>query len=430
MERTSNEKGPCIRRVLAFVLILSIISGLAPAAGGYSVLTHEAIIDSAWEHGIKPLLVKRFPAATPEELKRARAFSYGGSAIQDLGFYPFGNKFFSNLVHYIRSGDFIQALIRDSSDVEEYAFALGALSHYCADNNGHPLAINLAVPILYPKLKRKYGDHVTFAENPPAHLKTEFAFDVIQSVEGRYVTEDFHDRVGFKVSRPVLEKAFLDTYSLDLNSVLSDYDLAIASYRRGVSTIIPKMTEVAWQLKRDEIQKDFPGITKQQYVYRISKQEYQKRWNENYRDPGWGTKFLAFLIRIIPKVGPFKALTFQVPTPETEKMFRTSFHDTMKEYERLLTELREFGQVTLVNNNFDTGGVTAPGEYPLADDTYAELLDRLAAKHFTGITPGLRQTLLAYYKDLNSPFSTKKKRKEWAKVVRELDELKAYAPAD
>jgi len=430
MELASNEKGRRIRRVAASVLILSLFSGMGPPAQGYSVLTHEAIIDSAWEHGIQPLLLKRFPAATPEELKRARAFSYGGSAIQDLGYYPFGNKFFSELVHYVRSGDFIQALIRDSSDLDEYAFALGALSHYCADNNGHPLAINLAVPILYPKLKRKYGDRVTFAQNPAAHLKTEFAFDVIQSVEGRYVTEDFHDRVGFKVSRPVLEKAFFDTYSLELNSVFSDYDLAIASYRRGVSTVIPKMTEVAWQLKKDEIQKDFPGITKKQYVYRISKQDYQKRWNENYKKPRFDTKLLAFLIRIIPKVGPFKALTFQVPTPETEKMFRASFRDTMQEYERLLTELRESGHATLVNNNFDTGRVAGPGEYALADDTFAGLIDRLAEKHFAGITPELRQTLLSYYSDLKPPFSTKKKKKEWAKVVREVDELRAYTPAD
>ena len=134
MERASNEKSPRMRRVASFVLILFLFSGIVPTAQGYSVLTHEAIIDSAWEQGIRPLLLKRFPAATPEDLKRARAFSYGGSAIQDLGYYPFGNKFFRELVHYVRSGDFVQALIRDSSDLDEYAFALGALSHYCADN--------------------------------------------------------------------------------------------------------------------------------------------------------------------------------------------------------------------------------------------------------------------------------------------------------
>lgn len=430
MNPTPHEKSRRVRRVVAAVLIFSLFSGLTPSSQGYSVLSHEAIIDSAWERGIQPLLLKRFPAATPEDLKRARAFCYGGSAIQDLGYYPFGNKFFSELVHYVRSGDFIQALIRDSNDLDEFAFALGALSHYVSDNEGHPLAINLAVPILYPKLKRKYGDHVTFAENPAAHLKTEFAFDVLQSAEGHYVTEDYHDRVGFKVSKPVLEKAFLDTYSLELQSVFSDFDLAIGSYRRGVSTVIPKMTEVAWELKKDEIQKDFPGMTKKQYVYRLSKREYRNRWAEKYRDQGFGTKLLAFVIRIIPKVGPFKALTFQVPTPETEKMFRASLRDTTKEYDRLLTELRESGRVTLENNNFDTGRVTGPGEYPLADDTYAELIDRLADKHFKGITPELQRTLLAYYSDLNSPFATKRKKKEWAKVVREVDELKTYAPGD
>ena len=417
-------------RMGAWILILSFLSGSIPPAKGYSVLTHEAIIDSSWEHGIQPLLLKRFPSATPEELKEARSYSYGGSAIQDIGYYPFGNKFFSDLVHYVRSGDFIQALIRDSTNLNEFAFALGALAHYCADNNGHPMAINVAVPILYPKLKRKYGDHVTYAQNPAAHLKTEFAFDVLQSAEGRYVTEDYHDRVGFKVSRPVLEKAFQDTYSIDLNSLFSDFDMTIGSYRRGVSTVIPKMTEVAWQLKKDEIEKDHPGITKKQYIYRVSKQEYRKRWNENYQEPGFGTRFLAFLIRIIPKVGPFRALSFHVPTPDTEKPFRASFRDTTKEYQSLLTELRESGHVTLLNDNCDTGSVTRPGQYSLADDAYAKLMDRLAKNHFAGTSPELRQTLLSYYSDLNSPFSTKKKKKEWARVVQEVDELKGYVPAD
>jgi hypothetical protein len=417
-------------RMAVWILILSLLSGSAPPSDGYSVLTHEAIIDSSWEKGIQPLLVKRFPSATPEELKEARSYSYGGSAIQDIGYYPFGNKLFSDLVHYVRSGDFVQALIRDSTDLNEYAFALGALAHYCADNNGHPMAINVAVPILYPDLQRKYGDHVTYAQNPPAHLKTEFAFDVLQSAEGRYATEDFHDRVGFKVSRPVLEKAFQDTYCIDLNSLFADFNKTIGSYRRGVSTIIPKMTEVAWQLKKDEIEKDHPGITKKQYIYRVSKQEYHKRWNEDYQEPGFGTRFLAFLIRIIPKVGPFRALAFRVPTPETEKLFRASFRDTTKEYQRLLTELRESGHIALLNDNFDTGSVTGPGQYTLADDAYAKLMDRLAKNHFAGISPELRRTLLAYYNDLNPPFSTKKKKKEWARVVQEVDELKGYVPAD
>jgi hypothetical protein len=212
--------------------------------------------------------------------------------------------------------------------------------------------------------------------------------------------------------------------------LFSDFDLVIGSYRRGVSTVIPQITEVAWHLEENEIQRDFPGITTKQRVYRVSKREFQRRWNENYRELGFGTKFLAFLIRIIPKVGPFRSLTFHVPTSETEKMFRASFRDTVKEYESPLTELRESGHVTVVNNNFDTGSVTGPGQYSLADDAYSNLIGRLAEKHFAGVTPELRQTLLLYYSDLNSPFSTKMKKKEWAKVVQEVDELRAYAPAD
>ena len=88
---------------------------------------------------IQPLLAKQFPRATREDsCKQARAFAYGGSVIQDLGYYPFGSHFFSNLLHYVRTGDFVEAMIREARDVNEYAFALGALAHYAADNAGHP----------------------------------------------------------------------------------------------------------------------------------------------------------------------------------------------------------------------------------------------------------------------------------------------------
>ena len=119
----------------------------APAACSYSVLTHEAIIDSTWDSAIKPLLHQRFPAATLDELTAAHAFAYGGCIIQDLGYYPFGSKLFSDLTHYVRTGDFVLNLIRDSQDLNEYAFTLGALFYYAADNNGHPLAVNRAVPL-------------------------------------------------------------------------------------------------------------------------------------------------------------------------------------------------------------------------------------------------------------------------------------------
>ena len=114
-----------------------------------------------WDSSIKPALRARFPAATPDQLLEARAYAYGGCVIQDLGYYPFGSHFFSNLLHYVRSGDFVRALIRDAQDVNEYAFALGALGHYAADNDGHRLAINRTVPLLYPKDPGKFGNDVT-----------------------------------------------------------------------------------------------------------------------------------------------------------------------------------------------------------------------------------------------------------------------------
>src|ERR1700719_2834251 len=94
-----------------FLIFILVFPGASPSRA-YSVLTHEAIIDAAWDNEIQPSLLKRFPNATPEDLMEARAYAYGGSTIQDLGYYPFGNRAFSDLVHYVRSGDFIISLIR------------------------------------------------------------------------------------------------------------------------------------------------------------------------------------------------------------------------------------------------------------------------------------------------------------------------------
>ena len=408
-----------------FVLCLVLLLIGPPPSEAYSVLAHEAIVDSAWDEAIKPLLLQRFPRATPEDLKTAHGYAYGGCVIQDMGYYPFGNKFFSDLVHYVRSGDFVEALLRDSQDINEYAFALGALAHYAADNEGHRSGTNRAVPILYPRLRRKYGDIVTYDEDPLAHLKTEFGFDVLQVAKGRYASDAYHDRIGFQVSKSLLARAFQETYSLDLDSVLTNYDLAISSYRRGVSRLIPEATRIAWETKKDEIQKDTPGITRTAFLYRISRANYEKEWPGKYSKPGFGTRLLAFLIRLVPKIGPFQDLAFKIPTPETEKIFVASFADALQKYEQLAKEQRAGGKVALVNDNIDTGTVTGPGQYPLADKTYADLMDRLDRNKFASISPELRNDLLVYYGDLNAPFATKKNKKEWAKVVREIDQLKA-----
>ena len=409
-------------RTIASCLVILLVAPLPSSA--YSVLAHEAIVDAAWDEAIKPLLLERFPQATPQDLKAAHGFAYGGCVIQDMGYYPFGNKFFSDLVHYVRSGDFVAALLRDSQNLNEYAFALGALAHYSADNEGHRTGTNLAVPLLYPKLRHKYGDVVTYDENPLAHLKTEFGFDVLQVAKGRYASDAYRDRIGFQVSNELLARAFQETYSLELNSVLTNYDLAIGSYRRGVSQVIPEATKIAWQTKKDEIQRGSPGITRTAFLYRVSRSTYEKQWPGKYKKPGFGTRLLGFLLRFIPKVGPFRDLAFKIPTPDAEKLFVASFSNALQNYEQLVKQESNAGQAVLVDENFDTGTVTGPGQYPLADQTYAALLDRLQKNNFATISPALKAVLLAYYADLNAPFATKKDKKEWAKVVREINQLR------
>ena len=195
---------------------VALMLSVAQVSFGYSVLTHEAIIDSSWNDSLKPTLLKRYPHATAEQLRQAHAYAYGGAIIQDMGYYPFGSKFFTDLVHYVRSGDFIEALLDEAQDINEYAFALGALAHYSADNSGHVIAVNRAVPILYPKLRARYGDRITYVEDPTAHLKTEFGFDVVQVARGRYASQAYHDFIGFEVSKPVLQRAFKRTYGIEL----------------------------------------------------------------------------------------------------------------------------------------------------------------------------------------------------------------------
>jgi Zinc dependent phospholipase C len=406
------------------IWILIFILGAVTACQGYSVLTHEAIIDSAWDDAIKPLLLKRFPASTPEELKAAHSYAYGGCVIQDLGYYPFGSHLFSDLVHYVRTGDFVQALIRDSQDLNDYAFALGALAHYAADNEGHRIAVNRSVPMLYPKLRAKFGDTITYDQNPAAHLKTEFGFDVLEVAKGRYAPDAYRDFIGFQVSKPLLEKAFQETYSVELKAVFSDFDLSVETYRYSVSKAIPTATKVAWDTNKDQIQKDVPGITREKFLYHISRSSYEKNWGRKYQKPSFKDKLLAFFFRLVPKIGPFSVFKFRTPTPPAERLFEASFNKSVTDYESFLRDEKDSGKIELENDNFDTGTLTGPGEYPLADKTYAQLLDRLAKDHFAQISPELRKVLLDFYADPNAPFTTKKDKVEWAKVLKEVDELK------
>ncbi|MBZ5586576.1 MAG: zinc dependent phospholipase C family protein [Acidobacteriia bacterium] len=412
-------------RKTAFYLAASL---LAPAAQAYSVLTHEAIIDTAWEPGIKPLLLKRFPQASPDDLLKAHAFAYGGCIIQDMGYYPFGSRFFSDLTHYVRSGDFVVNLIRDAQDLDEYAFALGALAHYAADNEGHPLGVNPAVPLEYPKMRRKYGALATYEDDPTDHIRVEFGFDVLQVARGRYAPKAYHDFIGFEVSKPLLERAFGDTYSLEVKDVFKNLDLALGTYRHAVSGVIPAMTKAAWSTRKDELVKEQPGLTRRQFTYNLSKASYRKEWDRTYEQPGVGARVLGFFLRILPKVGPLKALKFKAPTPQAESYFEESFDQTMALYTKLLAETGG-GQLQLVNRNFDTGQPIQPAKYRMADDAFAKLAEKLAEKEPAEVGSQVRQDILAYFNDPELPFGTKKDPKEWQKTLAAVNKLKGEAAA-
>jgi hypothetical protein len=414
------------RKLSALLLAVSLL--WPTPAPAYAVLSHQAIIDAAWDTHLKPLLLTKFPQASEEVLSRAQAYAYGGAIIQDMGYYPYGSPFFSDLTHYIRSGDFIQALLRDAQDIHEYAFALGALAHYAADTRGHRIGTNRAVPILYPGLRKKFGDSVAFEDSQLAHVKTEFGFDVLQIARERYAPEGYHDFIGFEVARRSLEQAFLETYGLELKAVLLNEDKALSSYRRDVSKLIPKATRIAWSLKQDEIKMDLPGITRKQFLYNLSRANYEREWSRDYRKPTPLEHFLAFLYKIIPKWGPLKVLQFHTPTPQTEQMFEESFNATLDQYRTLLAQTGE-GKLTLANDNFDVGEHTGPGKYRLNDEAHAKLLERLAQKNFAGVDPEMTKELSRFFADPNAPYTLKHKAKAWTKIQAELRQLSAASAA-
>ncbi len=407
----------------ALVVVLMCCGG----SSAYSVLTHEEIVDLLWTDEIRPLLLKRYPALSEEQITEAHAYAYGGAVIQDLGYYPFGSTEFSDLVHYVRSGDFVRELLLESQDANEYAFALGALSHYASDIAGHP-AVNQSVAIEYPKLRAKYGKSVRYAQDKSAHLKTEFGFDTVQVAKNRYASQQYHDFIGFQVSKPLLERVFPVVYGMQLKDVLTHEDMAVGSYRFAVSRMIPRMTQVALQTHKKDLMRETPNFAKRKFLYRLSRSDYERQWGKDYVKPGVGTRILSTLLRYMPKIGPFKGLAFNNPTPQTEDLYFKSINTTVDQYRALLEEVRADALV-LANCDFDSGQATKAAEYSLTDDTYAKLLARLSERKFDLTSPELRANILDFYSDLSVPIETKKNGVRWQAVLTELDQLKSVAPA-
>ncbi|MGA9899227.1 MAG: zinc dependent phospholipase C family protein [Terriglobales bacterium] len=410
-------------RGMALFLAVMMCSGVLCA---YSVLTHEEIVDLLWSDEIQPLLLKRFPGLTDDQIREAHAYAYGGAVIQDLGYYPFGGKEFSNLVHYVRSGDFVRELLLESQDADEYAFALGALSHYASDIAGHP-AVNQSVAIEYPKLRAKFGQSVRYAQDKTAHLKTEFGFDTLQVAKNRYASQQYHDFIGFQVSKPLLERVFPVVYGVELKDVLTHEDLAVGSYRFAVSRLIPQMTQVALQTHKKDLMRETPDFAKQKFLYRLSRSDYERDWGKDYVKPGVGTRILSTLLRYMPKIGPFKKLRFNNPTPQTEDLYIKSINTTVDQYRAFLRQVGA-GKLVLANCDLDSGKLTKAAEYSLTDDTYAQLLAQLSERKFSQTPPELRDNVLLFYSDLTLPIETKKDRVRWQGVLTALDQLKSVAP--
>jgi hypothetical protein len=420
--KTRNLRTLSIRILALSLVILMCSSGVS----AYSVLTHEEIVDLLWADEIRPLILKRFPGLSEEQLKEAHAYAYGGAVIQDLGYYPFGSVEFSDLVHYVRSGDFVRELLAQSNDADEYAFALGALSHYASDIAGHP-AVNHAVAIGYPKLEAKFGASIRYAQDKAAHLKTEFGFDTVQVEKNRYTSQQYHEFIGFQVSKSLLERVFPVVYGVQLKDVLPREDLAIGSYRYSVSQLIPEMTQVALQTHKKDLMRETPSFAKQKFLYRLSRSNYEEEWGKDYVKPGLHTRILSTLLRFMPRIGPFKGLGFKSPTPQTEDLYIKSINTTVDQYRAFLEQVRT-DSLVLANYDLDSGNPTRIDEYSLTDQTYAKLLGQLAKSKFDHTTPELRDNILQFYSAVSASIQTKDDKVDSTGLLALLDQLRAATP--
>ncbi|GGE97232.1 zinc dependent phospholipase C family protein [Hymenobacter cavernae] len=384
-------------RLLLFLFLL--LAPLTPAAA-YSLLTHQAVIDSTWQTCLVPLLHQHYPGATPAQLDEAKSYAYGGAIIQDMGYYPLGGELFTDLTHYVRPGDFVRNLLDLAHDRNEYAFALGALSHYAADVVGHPQGTNLIMPTVYPDLKARYGPVVTYENAPHRHTELEFSFDVVQVAAGHYRTQDYHKFIGFRVSKPVLERAFRLTYGLDLGRVVFNVDAGVASFRFAVNQLLPAVARAAWHSQHKKIRQVSRRARRREYLYKTNRRRFEQEFGTEYEKPGFGARLMANIINLLPKIGPLRTYAFKLPSAEGEARFRASYRAVLARYCTLTRQQPLDTAATvpnLANTNLDTGQPTQPAAYALADETAAEWLHELHKDKFEHLTPALRQYVLTYF---------------------------------
>ena len=459
-----------ISRVLSAVLIICLYA--APPAGGYSLLTHEQLIDLTWDASIVPLLKSRYPTLTDAQLEHARAYAYGGCVIQDIGYYPYGDPFFSNLTHYVRSGDFVVNLFRNAGNADELAFAVGALSHFIGDNIGHSEATNHAVPVEFPKLEKKYGKTVNYAQGESEHVRTEYAYDINEIAHLRFAPVRYLKHVGLEVPQRQLELAFYQTYGLAEDfSQGKGKRVNVKGYRFAVRSFIPEVSYAVTLLKRKKEPPVVDSPELKRLVAELAAVDAKANWQQYRAKPGIGTYSLAGLIWIFPKVGPIKFVSVKGPTVDTDLAYTRS---VLRSTDLLNFTLRRFTpppattagakeaaamdvhsepppsdpltpkagaeQVVvrgapdprhpLQNRDLDTGLPVKPAGYPLTDVTYCKLVHTLVAKPTQAIPPGIKEDILAYYADMNVEFATKKKDAEWKTLQADLVTLQGMKTSD
>jgi hypothetical protein len=412
-------------RFLAPVALVLLLAVFVSPAGGYSVLTHEEIIDLTWADSIRPLLLRLYPNLTPEQLRDAHAYAYGGCVIQDLGYYPSGKPIFSDLLHYVRTGDFIRALFRDSKGPNDVAFAIGALSHYFGDTIGHPDAVNLAVGQSFPKLAAKYGPNVNYAEGQHQHVRNEFAFDVNDIAKHRLAPEKYLNHIGFAVPIPLLTRAFYDTYGLDLGKVLMQKHPNLHGYRYAVRTLLPRVAYAENLLYRKRFPPDAPSPALDEFKSQIAALALADNWNSYRRHAGVGTHLLAGFLFILPKVGALSDLSLRGPTPSAEQDYVNSLmHTADMLRQTIVTATKSDG---LPNLDLDTGLEVRPGTYSLEDYTYADLLHQMTRDPSSPIPFGVKRDLLAYFADPAAAVYISRDPKRLAQVTADLPILQTIS---
>ncbi len=383
-------------RALFFLLLLG--ASAAPAAA-YSVLTHQAIVDTTWASTIAPQLQRHYPSGTAQEMNEAKSYAYGGAILQDMGYYPLGSTLFTNLTHYVRAGDFVRNLLRQARNRNEYAFALGALAHYAADNVGHPVGTNRIIPTVYPDLLAKFGPVVTYEQSRVRHTEMEFSFDVVQVAAGRYRSQEYHKSIGFRVSKPVMERAFRQTYGIEMKQIFFNVDASVAMFRFAVNQLLPAAARAAWHHKHDEIRALSPRARRGDSLYHANRREYRREFGHDYERPGFGARLMAGVLKVLPKIGPLKPYAFTLPDVPGALQFHRSYQASVAQFGELVKEQPADTTKTLPlpDTNLDTGEPTHPTTYVLADQTYGELLRQLHKHEFEHLTPALRTALLDFF---------------------------------